>query len=421
MSDNTDKRSNIIEGINDLFWIWKDEFKKVFRDSGVMIFFFLVPFGYPLLYSFIYNNEVVRDAKMVVVDKSDSFMSREFIRRVNASPDVKVVAVTGDMAEAKKMLDEKKAYGILLFPEQFSKDIHRGKQSTVSLYCDMGSLLNYKAFLVTATEVSLDMGKDWVLHNSPVSTSEMERIKVDPIPYDSVALFNSQNGFASFLVPAILILIIQQTLLLGVGMLGGTARERNRFHCLVPINKHFQGTLRIVLGKGLTYLIVYSVVCLWVIVIVPKIFSFPQVGDPMDIYLFFLPFLLACIFLAMTLSGFMTTREQPMIVLVFTSVILVFISGISWPESAIPPFWKALGYLFPSTPGVQGFVRMNSSGAELSQVAPEFRLLWFQSGIYFLSACLIYRYQIIRSHQLIRKQYRFMKARMATIAQKKAE
>lgn len=421
MSDNTDKRSNIIEGINDLFWIWKDEFKKVFRDSGVMIFFFLVPFGYPLLYSFIYNNEVVRDAKMVVVDKSDSFMSREFIRRVNASPDVKVVAVTGDMAEAKKMLDEKKAYGILLFPEQFSKDIHRGKQTTVSLYCDMGSLLNYKAFLVTATEVSLDMGKDWVLHNSPVSTSEMERIKVDPIPYDSVALFNSQNGFASFLVPAILILIIQQTLLLGVGMLGGTARERNRFHCLVPINKHFQGTLRIVLGKGLTYLIVYSVVCLWVIVIVPKIFSFPQVGDPMDIYLFFLPFLLACIFLAMTLSGFMTTREQPMIVLVFTSVILVFISGISWPESAIPPFWKALGYLFPSTPGVQGFVRMNSSGAELSQVAPEFRLLWFQCGIYFISACLIYRYQIIRSHQLIRKQYRFMKARMATIAQKKAE
>ncbi len=421
MSDNTDKRSNIIEGINDLFWIWKDEFKKVFRDSGVMIFFFLVPFGYPLLYSFIYNNEVVRDAKMIVVDKSDSFMSREFIRRVNASPDVKVVAVTGDMAEAKKMLDEKKAYGILLFPEQFSKDIHRGKQTTVSLYCDMGSLLNYKAFLVTATEVSLDMGKEWVLHSSPVSTSELERIKVNPIPYDSVALFNAQNGFASFLVPAILILIIQQTLLLGVGMLGGTARERNRFHCLVPINKHFQGTLRIVLGKGLTYLIVYSVVCLWVIVIVPKIFSFPQVGDPMDIYLFFLPFLLACIFLAMTLSGFMTTREQPMIVLVFTSVILVFISGISWPESAIPPFWKALGYLFPSTPGVQGFVRMNSSGAELSQVAPEFRLLWFQCGIYFISACLIYRYQIIRSHQLIRKQYRFMKARMATIAQKKAE
>ena len=295
MSDNTDKRSNIIEGINDLFWIWKDEFKKVFRDSGVMIFFFLVPFGYPLLYSFIYNNEVVRDAKMIVVDKSDSFMSREFIRRVNASPDVKVVAVTGDMAEAKKMLDEKKAYGILLFPEQFSKDIHRGKQTTVSLYCDMGSLLNYKAFLVTATEVSLDMGKEWVLHSSPVSTSELERIKVNPIPYDSVALFNAQNGFASFLVPAILILIIQQTLLLGVGMLGGTARERNRFHCLVPINKHFQGTLRIVLGKGLTYLIVYSVVCLWVIVIVPKIFSFPQVGDPMDIYLFFLFYLLLAV------------------------------------------------------------------------------------------------------------------------------
>ena len=79
-----------------------------------MIFFFLVPFVYPLLYSFIYNNEVVHEAKMVVVDQSDSYLSREFTRRVNATPDVEVVGVCPDMAEAKKMLDEKKAYGILL-------------------------------------------------------------------------------------------------------------------------------------------------------------------------------------------------------------------------------------------------------------------------------------------------------------------
>ena len=90
-------RDMIKEGILDIFYIWKDELKNVFKDEGVLIFFFLVPFAYPLLYSFIYNNEVVREAKMVVVDQSDSYLSREFTRRVNATPDVRVVAVSTDM------------------------------------------------------------------------------------------------------------------------------------------------------------------------------------------------------------------------------------------------------------------------------------------------------------------------------------
>lgn len=397
------------EGIRDTFFIWKDELKNVFKDSGVMIFFFLVPFVYPLLYAFIYNNEVVHEAKMVVVDRSDSHLSREYIRKVDATADVKVVAVCADMEEARRMMDEKKAYGILYFPSEFSKDIHRGKQATVSLYCDMSALLFYKAFLLATTEVSLEIGKEVRARNNPSPTEEQEQILVNPIPYESVALFNTQNGFASFLVPAILILVIQQTLILGIGMLGGTAREKNRFHSLVPISRHFNGTLRIVFGKSLTYLLLYVVVCIWVLAVVPKLFALPQVGESWTILLFVLPYLFASIFLSMTLSGFMTSRESPMLVFVFTSVILLFISGVSWPKEAIPPFWKAVGYLFPSTPGIQGFIRINTSGATLNEVAHEYRTLWIQAGVYFITACIIYRYQIIRSRKSIIKQYRYMK------------
>ena len=399
----------IKEGILDTFFIWKDELKNVFKDSGVMIFFFLVPFIYPLLYAFIYNNEVVHNAKMVVVDQSDSYLSHEYIRKVDATADVKVVAVCSDMEEAKRMMDAKEAYGILYFPSEFSKNIHKGKQATVSLYCDMSALLFYKAFLLATTEVSLEIGKELRAQNNPSSTIEQEKITINPIPYESVALFNSQNGFASFLVPAILILVIQQTLILGIGMLGGTAREKNRFHSLGPISRHFNGTLRIVFGKSLNYILLYVVVCIWALAVVPKLFSLPQVGEPWTVMLFVLPYLFASIFLSMTLSGFMTSRESPMLVFVFTSVILLFISGVSWPKEAIPPFWKAVGYLFPSTPGIQGFIRINTAGASLNEVAHEYRTLWIQAGIYFITACIIYRYQIMRSRKLIIKQYRYMK------------
>lgn len=387
----------IKEGILDTFYIWKDELKNVFKDEGVLIFFFLVPFAYPLLYSFIYNNEVVHEAKMVVVDQSDSYLSREFTRRVMLrlmsrwSLSGRIWRRRSGCWTGRKLTESS------YFPAEFSKDLHTGKQTTVPLYCDMGSLLFYKAFLLAATEVSLDLGKEIRMHSVPSTSAKQEEITVNPIPYESVTLFNTQNGFASFLVPAILILVIQQTLVLGIGMLGGTAREKNRFHSLVPVSRHFGGTLRVVLGKSLTYILIYVVVCIWVLAVVPKLFSLPQVGDPVTILLFILPYLFASIFFAMTLSGFMTTREAPMLVFVFTSVILIFISGVSWPKEAIPPFWQAVGYLFPSTPGIQGFIRINTCGATLNEVVHEYHTLWIQAGIYFVLALIIYRFQIIRS------------------------
>lgn len=398
-------RDIIRNGFKDSFYIWKEEWKNVFRDEGVMIFFFLVPLLYPVLYSFIYNNEVVREAKLVVVDDSRTALSREFVRRVNASADVRVVEFCPDMASAQASMDRKEAYGILWIPSDFSQNLNTGKQATVSLYSDMSALLFYKAFLLTATEVSLDMGAEIAASRAPASTEKLQQIQVQPIPSESITMFNTQNGFASFLVPAILVLVIQQTLLLGIGMLGGTAREHNRFHTLIPISKHFNGTLRIVFGKSLTYIVLYVFVCLWVFVIVPRLFSLPQVGQPLDILLFLLPYLLAAIFFAMTLSGFMRTREEPMMVFVFTSLILLFISGISWPKEAIPAFWRYVGYLFPSTAGIQGFVRLNTTGATLNEVAPEYQLLWIQTGTYFLTACLVYRYQIIQCRRKIVARY----------------
>ncbi|WP_080905989.1 ABC transporter permease [Parabacteroides sp. Marseille-P3160] len=412
MMKNTRLRDMITEGIYDSLYIWKEELKKVFKDGGVLIFFLLAPFIYPVIYSFIYNNEVARNVKMVVVDASDTFLSREFTRRMNAAPDVRVVEVCRDMETAKRMLDRKEAYGILLIPSDFSKTLVRGeKQAHVSLYCDMSSLLYYKAFYLTATEVSLEMGTELQIQKKPAYTSRAEEIQTQPILSESTALYNPQSGFGSFLVPAILVLVVQQTLLLGIGMLSGTDRERNRFHTIVPLKRHFGGTLRVVFGKSLAYLVIYIVVCIWLFAVVPNLFSFPRVSQPFHVLAFLLPYLFACIFMAMTVSGFLRSRESPMLIFVFTSVLLLFISGISWPKEAIPPFWKAIGYVFPSTPGIQGFIRIHSMGATLKEVAFEYRLLWIQAAVYFLSACLVYRTQYILTRQRMKRRYQYAKER----------
>ena len=392
-------KQKVVQGIYDLFYIWKQEFRTTFRDQGVLIFFVLVPLVYPLIYSFIYTNETIREVPTVVVDNSRSSLSREYLRKVDASPETSIVAYCADMEEAKLMLKDRKAYGIIYIPAHFSDDIVQGKQTQVSIFCDMSGLLYYKALLTANTNVSLAMNAAIKMERAGNTTARQDEITAYPIEYEDVAIFNPTNGFAAFLIPAVLILIIQQTLLLGIGLSAGTAREHNQFKDLVPINRHYNGTLRIVMGKGLSYYMVYSLVAVYILCVVPRLFSLNQIAIPGVLTLFTLPYLTACIFFAMTASIAIRNRETCMLLFVFTSVPLLFLSGISWPGSAMPSFWKYFSYLFPSTFGINGYVRINSMGATLNEVAFEYRALWMQTGIYFLTTCFVYRRQIIQSRK----------------------
>lgn len=392
-------KQKVVQGIYDLFYIWKQEFRTTFRDQGVLIFFVLVPLVYPLIYSFIYTNETIREVPTVVVDNSRSSLSREYLRKVDASPETSIVAYCADMEEAKLMLKDRKAYGIIYIPAHFSDDIVQGKQTQVSIFCDMSGLLYYKALLTANTNVSLAMNAAIKMECAGNTTARQDEITAYPIEYEDVAIFNPTNGFAAFLIPAVLILIIQQTLLLGIGLSAGTAREHNQFKDLVPINRHYNGTLRIVMGKGLSYFMVYSLVAVYILCVVPRLFSLNQIAIPGVLTLFTLPYLTACIFFAMTASIAIRNRETCMLLFVFTSVPLLFLSGISWPGSAMPSFWRYFSYLFPSTFGINGYVRINSMGATLNEVAFEYRALWMQTGIYFLTTCFVYRRQIIQSRK----------------------
>ena len=417
MRKETSLRNIILQGMNSVFYICQKELKAVFKDQGVLIFFLLVPLAYPLLYAFIYTGEVVREVPAAVVDMNKSTLSREFIRKVDATPDVKIQSHCADMEEAKLLLKESKVYGVIYIPESFSSDITRGIQTQVTLYCDMSGMLYYKAILTASTEVSLKMNKAIKVKRAGNTTDRQDEISATPITYEAVNLFNPQAGYASFLLPAVLILIIQQTLLLGVGLSAGTARENNRFRDLVPLSRQYQGTLRIVLGKSSAYFIIYAIVSAYILCVVPKIFSLVQIAQAGTLAAFILPYVLSCIFFAMTCSIFIHHREACMMIYVFTSVPLLFISGVSWPGSAIPAFWRVISWMFPSTFGINGYIAINSMGATLDQVLPEFRALWVQTGVYFLTTCIVYRRQIMlsRSHAMERlKEFRRKKKNLVT-------
>jgi ABC-2 type transport system permease protein len=145
---------------------------------------------------------------------------------------------------------------------------------------------------------------------------------------------------------------------------------------------------------------------------VPRLFHFPQLAQWTSLLAVALPYVLACIFFGMTVSCLVRYRENVMLLMVFVSVPLLFMTGLSWPQSNIPGVWQGISWLFPSTFGVRAYVRLNSMGASLADVLFEYRILWIQAGAYFLLAYLVYSFQINQAHKRIKQEYQEMKERV---------
>ena len=346
--------------------------RTIFTDQGILIFCFLVPLFYPILYTFIYTGETVREVPAIVVDECNTGLSREYTRHVDATADVKIIGHAESLTAAREFIKSRDALGIIVIPKDFEKTIVHGGQAHVSIYVDMSGLLYYKAMLVANTDVSLAM-------NAEIRASKKA------IKYEDVSLYNPQNGFAGFLIPAVLILILQQTLVLGIGLVRGTEHEMHSYMGFDAFRK-MGDTQVLALGIGAAFLVVYVPISMYVLDIVPRIFSLNTIGNFWDMCIFILPFLLASIFFGLTLGAFTMQREHIILMVVFSSVPMLFFSGVSWPSSNIPDFWKGVGSLIPSTWAVNGYVKLNSTGAHLPQVYDEWIALWKLAGFYFLTA-----------------------------------
>ena len=381
------------------FWedtakVWLHEMRDMFKDEGALLFVILLPLAYPLLYSWIYNNEVVREVPVAVVDNSHSQTSREFVRHVDASPDVRVAAWSNNLEEASRLVARQEVYGIILLPEDFDRQLGRMQQAHVSVYCNMGLMLTYKAIFQTCSAVAADMNSHIQIALSGNPTTREDQLTTHPMQVSDVPIFNNTGGYGNFILPGVLVLIIQQVMLLGIGIAYGTSYEKRRFSRLTPMYERRFGLARIMIGRTMGFFVLFLLIAAWVLLAVPRMLHFVQMLHFSDFLLFVVPYLLACVFFATTFSFFIRQRENVMLLVVFTSVPFLFMSGVSWPKSNIPEVWQWVSWLFPSTFGIQGFIKMNTMGGVFGDIIPEIKGLWIQTVIYGVFATLVTRWQV---------------------------
>lgn len=362
------------------------ETARALSDVGVLIFFFLLPFAYPLVYSAIYNPEVTRDMPVAVVDECRTAESRLFAREADATQAAKVCGYASDMGEARRWMADHRCYAIIHIPSDYSERLGRGEQGVISIYYDLGLLLRYRTFLSSFTE--LQMATDTRLRTELLNTVGFVSDAPSNVQTEAYFLGDPQQGFASFILIGIVVLILQQSMLLGIVLLDGTERERR-----LGFDSYGLAELRgvspsaLITGRTLSYTFLYLPATVYILHYIPEFFNFPHLGNMFEGCLLMIPMLLATAMLGQAVRFMTSERESAFIIVVFTSVIFLFLSGLTWPRFAMSPLWYGLGSLVPATWGVEGFLRINNNGANMEQQTIPYLALW---GLFVLYSILAY-------------------------------
>lgn len=384
----------MVSYLRQLFKVYCREFRIVIHDPGIIIFFLFLPLAYPVIYSLIYNPELVRDVKVVAVDHDMSALSRELVRNLDATQEAWVTGYAADLSEARRAMNSHDCYAILEIPEGFGKRIDRGEQGNAVLYCEMSLLLRYRALLVATTNVAQAMGAEILAEKIDLLAPLAETIvNGDLMPIHNVAMGNIEGGFDSFIMPGVLILILHQCIILASGMAGGAKRERPGLIGYDSFDEE-PSVLMTMLGQMLCYITILMVPIIYLVHYVPLMFSFPMAGDLFEILMFLTPMVIACVGLGWCFQGIVWERESVFVLWVVTSVIFLFLSGLTWPRYAMPGIWKALSDCIPATWGMEGFIRMNTNGATLAQVSNAYINLWILAGAYITGAYCVQRWLV---------------------------
>lgn len=392
MSTNVMKKTKISyagQWLRDWYGIFIHELRLIFSDAGAMVVFFVGGLLYPVLYNLVYYNGSVDEIPVAVVDLSDGACSRRFVQEFDATRECEVYCKCVSMAEAEQLLRERKVHGILYIPRDFDSCLARMEQGHISTYADMSSFLYYKNLRTASSLVMLDeVHKIQLEHYAEAGfDGQSASTLVQPLVTEENIPYNRPFSYTIFFISAALMLVIQQTMFYGSSMLAGTLRERNHSFASLPDRLQGLGMGRVVLGRGAAYLAIYLVIGTIVTLLIPYLFRLPQHAAWWEILVLLGFFVVDCIFFSFTWGTLITRRETVFVLFLSVSPICLFLTGFSWPETAIPGFWRAVSYIFPSTFGCRAFINLNTAGGTLQTIAPEIRALTVQTVIYYFLAC----------------------------------
>ena len=382
--------------LNDILRIAKYECRSMLRSLPVLLVLGGGIFFYGLLYNYIYSPNVLREVPVAIVDESRTPLSRHYIRLLDATPQVRVQGVLTDIYQARERMKQGEVAGMVFLPQDFEDKVGRGEEVVFISYNNAITFLYFAALKEASSGAMLALNEEV----RPGQVVFLDTHVVQPvintpsIQVQGIALYNGSGGYATYLIPSVLMLIIFQTMLMVISMRCGMESEQRMRPLFRVINETSSwGTaISIVIGKSVVYVGFYALFAVFLLGFLPLVFDLPHLAGPLLLVQLMIPYLFATAFFGLSCSPFFKDSDAPLLMIAFFSVGLLFLSGISWPLELMPWPWRVLHCLLPAPVGVLAFVKASCMGADITDISREMMLLWGQCAVYFLVACSVYRY-----------------------------
>ena len=375
-----------------LFFLLKNELLAIAHNKALL----LTVFGGVLFYSFLYPlpyiSQVPREQDVIVVDLDESGLSRTLTRMVDATPQVHIVDHASTIEDAQKRILQNNYAGMLVIPQHFYRDLAHGKNTQLAFAGDASYFLVFSTVLegmVTSGQTLAAKVKVMrMLQNGeslPFAKNAYSTIKLKLHP-----MFNEAEGYVNYVIAAVFILILHQTLLMGLGILFGTENHKLNQSGFPKQQAYWIATpaLQLLLARVIFFIGIYTILSLYYLGPCLVIYDLPRLAPLGDLLFFGFLFLLTTSLLGIALGTVLQRKEHCILIVLLSSLPLVFSCGFIWPKSAIPTGIDYLMQLVPAVPAIQGFVKLNQMGANVQQISPQILQLTMQAGFYFLIALL---------------------------------
>ena len=373
------------------FWAsFLQTFKDVFKDSGVVLMLLIAPVIYGFFYPWPYSSEVVNHVPVGIIDNDNSQLSRTIIRYANASPQLDTQGFINEQ-QAKEAIWSNDIAGYMIIPSGLERQVLSGKAASVSVLGNGGYFILNKnvqlGFLKAVSTVSAGIEvKKNVAQGAYLATAASN---TQAVPLQIIPLYNQTEGYGAYVVPAVAILILQQTLLMATAMLIGTWYEQRRHATSV------RGWLGRIIALSMLSFVVGCFYYGWAF----ELHHYPRGQNILGSLLFLTIFCPTVATLGCVLGLWFRQRERSLQILVFSSLPIFFVSGYPWPANQLPEVLQIIRWLVPTTPGVNMSVQMNQMGASVAQVATGFYALAGLWSFYFI-LLLIFRWRTQPSSEM---------------------
>ena len=364
------------------------EWKLFFTDPAAVLLLVVAGLLYAFYYPTPYIYQTVSKVPVGIVDMDHSEKARELIQMSAAAQQIEVRAVYNDLLEAENAMAKSDIFGYMVIPKDMEKNLQRKEQVSLNIFTHGAYVMLHGAIGTAFSTCAMTLGatskvKQIALTKKVPSAQAMAMR--DPFPISIQTMFNSTGSYSNYIVPSVLILILQQSLVIGIGVLGGPRahrRFRRKFRDSAVENESLPFRY---FGRSLAYFMHYCCFILFYHCVIYNIFNFPRRGELLPMMVFALVFLASTINFGMVISQIFLRRETSMQLFLYLSIPILFLANFSWPTYLMPRWMAAISYILPSTFAIPAWISIEQMGGDIYDVAPKLYALAIQAVIY---ACL---------------------------------